>query len=116
MKIKNLKFFKNYFEKKEQLKLQKKDEFIKKIKKDWTKEELVEMQVKNMYSKYYSNDIGYKYTNNYYDYHMTSPIQNFDEFELKYYMLYTNANMFTKEEFVELLNSIETQKTKKNIM
>ena len=64
MKIKNLKFFKKYFEKKEQLKLQKKQEFAKIIKKEWDKKLLAEMQVKNMYSKYYSNDIGYKYTNN----------------------------------------------------
>jgi replication-associated recombination protein RarA len=110
MKIKDLKIFKKHFEKKEQLKLQKKQEFVALIKKEWDKKELAQMQIQNMINVYYSNDIGYKYGHSYFT---PNPIQNFDEFELKNYMVYSNAKMFTEDEIIDLLNDIKKQKIKK---
>lgn len=110
MKIKNLKIFKKHFEKKEQLKLQRKQEFVELIKKEWNRDQLIQMQIQNMLNVYYSNYAGYTYSHGYYT---PSPIQNFDEFELKYYMVHSNAKMFTEDEIIELLNDIKKQKTKK---
>lgn len=110
MKIKNLKIFKNYFEKKEQLKLQRKQEFVELIKKEWDRELLVQMQVKHMLNMYYSNYSGQIYTHGY---NVPNPVQSFDEFQTKNFMVHANAKMFTEEEIKDLLNDIKNQKIKK---
>ena len=82
MKIKDLKIFKEHFGKKEQLKLQKKQEFVAKIKKEWTRDELIEVQVRYMLDLYYNN-FG-RAQNGY----MPCEPECLDEFELKYYLVH----------------------------
>lgn len=108
MKVKNLNIFKKHFEKKEQLKLQKKDEFIKKIKKDWTKEELVEMQIKYML-ELYCNTFGHYAS---FDY-KPCDAEELSEFRIKYHMLHSSGDLLSEEEIIDLLNFIKNQKIKK---
>ena len=107
MKIKDLKIFKEHFEKKEQLKLQKKQEFVAKIKKEWTRDELIEVQVRYMLDLYYNN-FG-RAQNGY----MPCEPECLDEFELKYYLVHLNENKLSEDEIIDLLNDIKKQKTKK---
>ena len=108
MKIKNLKVFKSILEKRENMKLQIKNDVIATVRKEWTKEELESAKVNFIFGVAYSK---YKFED--YTYTPQSMSRHLTEDFLKRYLVNTNRKYFTREEYDNLMNEIDVQTSKK---
>lgn len=110
MKIKNLKIFKSIAEKRENMKLQVRNNVMTTIKKEWTKEELESAKAQYIFGVAYSK---YKFE----EYTYTPQTMNcyLTEDFLKRYLLNTNRKYFTREEYENLMKEINVQASKKLI-